>query len=176
MIGVEHPSPPLSSHRCVTWSLTNSSESSTMAMSIRDLVAEVAFGEFYLDDTTPMDSTPFHRVCLNNKHKNSRYRLVKNITSINRTRKWNFSSLRSPQASRNERPCQSDNFCQYRQTGWQNLHHSPPTKRGGTASTGVSNSINNNYNCYSLRSDPSSTIQIGSENQTVRSKRWAPAV
>lgn len=52
--------------------LTNLSASNATVTPMCDLVSAVESGEFYLDDTTLIDSTRFFRVCLNDNHMTSR--------------------------------------------------------------------------------------------------------
>lgn len=67
-MGVERPPLLSSPRRRATPTSTTASAFNATAMLVSNLVTVVESGEFNMDQTASMDSTPFCRVCLNDNH------------------------------------------------------------------------------------------------------------
>lgn len=81
--------------------------SNATAISISDLVLSVEPDDFNLNDTTPMDSTTFYRVFLNDDHNYSRCQRVKNIKPSIRSQDMIFEYWRDRQVVGTNSPVQT---------------------------------------------------------------------
>lgn len=130
-MNVEHPSPLMSSRRCVTNPSINESVSSTTAISVDELVAAVESGELDLDDSTLKDSWPCFRFCISENHKPSKCQQGRTTRCLI----WHETeTLYVGETDKRARTSSLENKNNYRQchlNGWQNRNPSPPGNWSG---------------------------------------------
>lgn len=122
---------------------TDSSKSDYVeAMSVGNVMAAMESGEFDLDDTTLMDSTPFRRVYINDSGKTSELQQIRSLASFIRTRNRSFQYWRTRINSENIEQLKPRGAEQPRRPDWQ--HHIPRRRsnRYQSPSTGASTNFN----------------------------------